>query len=455
MLVDEIAQRVNITPLNFNSNTLQITLIDNNAEKAYDIVKELAEFFIEFDRIKKGESINNTIDFLNSQMENFGSQYDESQDSMKKFRLESGFTDPTSQINARLAQIQEFEKAKLQTDLNLNSLNWLVNYLNSGNDLSNLSAVILSDQSSGVQLGIQRIIQLQTERNLKLLNVTPDHPNILLINAEIISLKSNLLSQIRLALEKQQIEEANLDQKIRENYDELFGLPDLESAYEEIKKDNDLKKQFYLSLVEQKNLYLISKAGIVSDYIVLEPPKLAKKPIAPNIMMVRIIGVVVGLLLGLFLILARYLLHSKVSSLQEVQGSCNANILGIIPSHKNVMDRSAVVAVENPKSSISESFRAIRANLEFLDAKKGSKIITTTSTIPGEGKTFIGINLAAIFSLLDKKVIILDFDLRKPRLAKIFDLDSQKGVSTILIGRSTIEECIFSTGINNLDFMPS
>jgi len=82
-------------------------------------------------------------------------------------------------------------------------------------------------------------------------------------------------------------------------------------------------------------------------------------------------------------------------------------------------------------------------------------VITTTSTIPGEGKTFVGINLAAIFSLLDKKVIILDFDLRKPRIGKIFNSDSQKGISTIIIGRSTIEESIQSTGVKNLDFISS
>ena len=171
--------------------------------------------------------------------------------------------------------------------------------------------------------------------------------------------------------------------------------------------------------------------------------------------MIRLTGIAVGFILALLLVVIRYMFHSKISTMNEVESSCNANILGLIPKYKSVLERSAVVVTENPKSQISEAFRSIRANLEFIDNSKGPKIVATTSTVPGEGKTFIGINLAAIFSLLDKKVIILDFDLRKPRIAKIFNVDGKKGLSSILIGRSSLDECILKTGIDNLDFIPS
>ena len=454
-VIDEIVAKLEVSPLNYNSNTLKITFEDTNPRKAYEIVNTLSQYFIEFDRIKKGESIQNTIAFINEQIENFGEQYFAAQDSLKKFRLETGLLNPSLQMEKNLEEIEEIEADLIKLEINQSSLNWLKEYLESDKDLAALLGIVLSDQALNFQGSVQKIVELQEERNLKLLNVTPDHPTILLINRELAELKLNLLSQIELANEKQQTERLALKENLQEAYALLYTLPDLEFDYAEIQRDNELKQAFYLGLVEKKNMYLISQAGIVSDYIVLQKAAFNDEPIAPNVLLIRMAGVAIGFLLGLALIIIRYVMHTKIATLNEVEGSCNANILGIVPKHKANLETSAVVVTENPKSLISEAFRSIRANMEFLEDKNGSKVITTTSTIPGEGKTFVGINLAAIFSLLDKKVIILDFDLRKPRIGKIFNSDSQKGISTIIIGRSTIQESIQSTGVNNLDFIPS
>ena len=449
--VAKISKRLVVSPLNKNSNTLNISFEDTHPLRAKEIVEAIASYFIKFDAIKKAESIDQTITFLEEQIIDFGNEYAFVQDSMKQFRIESGFIDPSIQITRDISKIEELESTLLNVEVSSNSLNWLAEYLKNDNELSNLTGLVLSEESANFQNSIGEISTLQSKRNQKLLNVTPDHPDILLINREIETVKSNLLSQVELAKSREREKKADIKTEIDLIYKELYLMPDKETEFLKVKRENDLRQQFYFDLVEKKNLYLISKAGILSDYIVLKPATFSNKSIAPNVSMIKMFGVVVGLFLGLILITIRFLLYRKITEIKEIEENTNSKFIGAIPTYKEVLDESRIITINNPKSVISESFRAVRSNLEFINAEDKPKVITTTSTVPGEGKTFIGVNLAAIFSLLDKKVVVLDFDLRKPRIANVFSIDSQKGISTILIGKSTIKECIYSSGIKNLD----
>ena len=200
---------------------------------------------------------------------------------------------------------------------------------------------------------------------------------------------------------------------------------------------------------------MIANAGVVSDYVILQNATTPNSPISPKVTMIRLAGILSGILLGLLLVIIRYLLHKTIISIQEVQYKSKAPLLGVIPSYEEKLVRSQIVVTKDPKSTISEAYRGIRSNLQFMNNSPGPKVIATTSTIPGEGKTFTGLNLAAIISLLDKKVVIVDCDLRKPRINKIFDCDNSVGVSTILSNQSGEDECIYSSGIKNIDIIPS
>jgi len=454
-IITDISKRLVVTPLDRSSKTINISLEDTNPLRAKKIVEDIVNYFIEYDAVKKAESIDQTIQFLDEQIVEFGTQFAFVQDSMKEFRIESGFIEPTSQIQKNILEIEKLKETLLNIELNASSFNWLLNYLRNNNDFSNLTGLILSDETHSFQSAINEISSLQSKRNQKLLNVTPDHPDILLINREIESVKNNLLSQIEMAQARIYEEKAEINKEIDAIYGNLFLLPDKETEFLKVKQENDLRQKFYFDLVEKKNLYLISKAGILSDYIILKPASFSSKSIAPNVNLIKMLGVAFGLFLGLVLIAIRFLLYRKITEIKEIEENTNSKFIGVIPKHAVELEESRVVTVNKPKSIISESFRAIRSNLEFINAEEGPKVITTTSTVPGEGKTFVGVNLAAIYSLLDKKVIILDFDLRKPRIQNVFNIDNQKGVSTIIIGKSTISECIYNSGIKNLDVITS
>ena len=125
----------------------------------------------------------------------------------------------------------------------------------------------------------------------------------------------------------------------------------------------------------------------------------------------------------------------------------------MVPLLKTKPEVSQLVVDKSPKSMVTESFRALRTNLQFINNEKSSKIIAISSTISGEGKTFLAINLAGIIAFTGKKVVIIDLDMRKPKIHIGFGVKNDKGMSEILVGKNVISECIKNSPLKNLDFI--
>jgi len=162
-----------------------------------------------------------------------------------------------------------------------------------------------------------------------------------------------------------------------------------------------------------------------------------------------------GVLVSLIIIVIKYLFHNNITSLHDISKQSNASIgiLGMVPKYKKEIPISQLLVDKSPKSLIAESFRTIRTNLQFVDNSPGSKTIAVTSTISGEGKTFVVINLAGIISFSNKKVIVLDLDMRKPKIHLGFGVDNIRGMSTLLIGKDKISDCIQHSNLSSLDFI--
>jgi capsular exopolysaccharide synthesis family protein len=161
----------------------------------------------------------------------------------------------------------------------------------------------------------------------------------------------------------------------------------------------------------------------------------------------------VGFIASFILIITRYLLYNEINALEEIGQYTDAALLGIVPKYKREIPVSQLLVDKNPKSVISESFRSIRTNLQFIANENESKLIAVTSTISGEGKTFNAINLAGVIAFSGKRVIILDLDMRKPKIHIGFNVENDRGISTLLIGKDTADNCITHSSLANLDFI--
>lgn len=453
VVIADLINKVSIEPLDFKTKSFKISYKDKSAAKARDIINKMINVFVDYDVEKKREGFDNIIAFLNNQITLSEQGNSAFEDSLSMLRAQFGYMDKNELQNLSI-EMSATNKTIRSLTQDIISIKAFKKILNS-KEISTIPLLTLQERDIDLVSIISKINSLKNERNLTLLDVTTDHPRVRLLDQQIqdftVELNNNLNNAIAIIDGKLK----QLTSESGEKLEKMYGLPQVESGFNRLNKIKESKDKFYFSLFDQRANYMIANAGVVSDYVILQNANLSSSPISPKVTMIRLAGILSGILLGLLLVIVRYLLHKTIISVQEVQYKSKAPLLGVIPSYEEKLVRSQIVVTKDPKSTISEAYRGIRSNLQFMNNSPGSKVIATTSTIPGEGKTFTGLNLAAIISLLDKKVIIVDCDLRKPRINKIFDCDNSVGVSTILSNQSTEDECIYSSGIKNIDIIPS
>ena len=230
-------------------------------------------------------------------------------------------------------------------------------------------------------------------------------------------------------------------------------MPKLEKSYLILKRKHEYNEQTSIYLQQKRYEASLAKAGTESDHKVIDPARLdSEKPIKPKKGLTYFLALFCGLISPIAYISIKEFFSDTISSKSDLQDCTNIPILGLIGHSEK--EKSLVVAIAS-KSIIAESFRTLRTNIQYLSAHKDNKIITVTSTIGGEGKTFTAINLAGIFASSGHKTILIGGDLRKPKLHKDFNINETKGLSSYLINKSSLEEIIEKTKIESLDVIGS
>lgn len=450
-----VMSRISVAPLDPATKTIQISYKDNNKSKVVDVVNALTDQFKQYDIERKTQSANQILAFLAFQIDTFSKQLSDFQDSLKQFRLENNYLDPQSEIANLVGKVNDLETQKTKLNLDTKMVDWFYDYVEKLKDLRMVSSGLGSDELGDYNTLIQKLRDLEDQRSNMLLKVTPEHPKVKLIDEQIGEVRNDLVNNINNILKRLDFQKENVSSQYSEYMSRILELPEKEADYMRLDRKYKSKENFYLNLLDKQAEYSIARAGIVSDYIILKRAELPKKATSPDKYLLWLIAISLALVLGVVIIVVRFLLHNTIISVEDISRRTKAAVLGMIPTVYSDIPVSSIVVTNNPKSIVSEALRAVRANLQFINTDPGPKTIGVTSTISGEGKTFFAINFGAILSFLNKKVIIIDLDMRRPRLSKIFNVPNDKGMSTILIGKNTIEDCLHSTELDNMTFITS
>ncbi|MDZ4844318.1 MAG: polysaccharide biosynthesis tyrosine autokinase [Chitinophagales bacterium] len=450
-----LSQRITVVPLDPSTKTISISYQDKNRSKASDLVNALSKEFVQYDIERQSESAQQILSFLESEIDSFSDDLREYSDSLKQFRLDKSFLDPEQEMQSLTSNLRGLEQQKLQYLLEIKLINWFSNYMSNLTDIESVSVGLLGTELGVVSQYVANIKGMERDKEELLMNVSPNHPGVKLIDENIIRTKNEMSMDLDNVLIQKNYRLESIDEQYYKYLGRLLVLPEEQAEYARLKSAYESMANYYQLLVDKQTDYKVAKAGMVSDYMVLSTAMPPQEPIGPKSSFLWTLAASAALLLGLILIVVRYMLHNTIISVETIQKNTKASMLGIVPTVFTDIPLSGIVVTQNPKSIITEAFRVIRNNLQFISNTPGPKTLAITSTISGEGKTFTSINLGAILSLLDKRVIILDVDMRRPRLSKIFNVDNTGGMSTILIGRDKVDECIRKTELKNFDFITS
>jgi capsular exopolysaccharide synthesis family protein len=241
-------------------------------------------------------------------------------------------------------------------------------------------------------------------------------------------------------------------QQINRTNAQAAALPVTERQLLGIERKFELNNELYTFLLETRAEQQMQKASNRADSEIIDPADARfSNLVKPIPMRINLLALTAGIGITYLIIFLNFIFNKKLSE-EDLRRITNLPVLGNIP-HNN--EKTTKVVLDHPKLFISEAYRQLRSRMQFFTKEVEKPVILVTSSIPGEGKTFTAINLSSAYSLLGKKTILIGFDLRKPKIAKDFNLMNEKGVSTWLIGQEELENMIQETNYENLHIITS
>lgn len=455
-ILSYINKSLTVEPLDFKAKTITISIKDHNRLKARDIVHAIDTLYIYYTQLEKNKANKQKIYFLNKQLGQTEEKLTELENYFENFTIDNKTTDLGKNLSRTILLLEQLDSQQFSIQQKIKVFNDAHNHIVKKDDFD-LNPAYISAFPNNMKQDLERLNTLNQEKEILLSSYNENTLAYQKKNHEINFLEDRLAAYIESSINQLNENLDGLKSKRTRLESEFVELPSKRTEYSKTERYYGLYEEFYLSLMKSKAEFELAQAGTVTDYKILSSASSSSLPISPNKMIYYGIGIVVGLFLSFLFLGVRYLLHNKITSQHELEKLSSAFVLGTIPYYtKEKKIDTRLIVNNNLKSEISEAFRSVRTNMEFLNGHARKPVIAITSTISGEGKTFVAANLGGIISLLSNKVILVDLDMRKPRFHEVFEgTDPSKGLSTILIKKHKIEECIHKTTLEHLDYIPA
>ncbi|MBW7868018.1 MAG: polysaccharide biosynthesis tyrosine autokinase [Brumimicrobium sp.] len=450
---------LSVEVIDYSAQTIEISYQGNNSILAYDIVTTLTDEFFNYDETVKKESNERILKFIDAQLDSLSKSLNESKNQIINYQRTEGVSDPTilsSALNEKIIELKEKERLIIDELRVLNKIDQKIQ----GNPESIEIYRLLPDligKSYSTTLGeqINELYTLAESREDLLYKVTTDNEVVKRVNKKIAIRKDNIREFISNLIKGENEQLKFVNSELSQIQGQFNYLPEKELELSKLINIKDLNEKYFSLFTEKQVMYSISNAGYTTNNKVLNPAINSSQSIFPKKAIVYGIALFFSFSISLSFLLLRYLTYNKINQLFDLQNLApfNTHILGIIPKIKLPEKYSRLVVENSSRTAVSEYFRLLRTNLTFIN--KDAKTIAITSTVSGEGKTFVALNIGGVYALTGKRVILIDLDMRKPKVHLGLDKSNTIGMSNILAKHCTIEEAIQNTGMNNFDFIPA
>lgn len=449
---------LSVSPTSKTTTIAQMVLTDEIPQRAVDYLRQLTVCYNRQANEDKNEIAVRTEEFINGRLEKINAELGSTEGSLEAYKKRNNMVE--LKMNAAQAvQNQDIFSQKLaEANTQVALLQSISQYMNDpANQYQTLpSNVGLTDQSA-TQL-INKYNDIVLTRNRLLRSASESSPTVTPLTAQL----DDLSASIRRAIAQAQKNMDTQRQSVAAQYSKYVGqtsaTPEQERILTQIGRQQDVKSGLYLMLLQKREENSISLAATADKGKLIDDPQYSGK-VSPRGSIIMLLALVLGFLIPGGILYIINFLKFRIEGHDDVEKLTKLPILAdIAVAGEGTKTKGDIVVHENKNNQMEEVFRSLRTNLQFI-MSKDQKVILFTSSLSGEGKTFTAANLAVSFALLDKKVVLVGLDIRKPRLAELFEIkDHHHGITNLLsMANPTaedVEKQILNSNVNdNLDIL--
>jgi capsular exopolysaccharide synthesis family protein len=448
-LIAKIKSGMRVENLEYTS-ILDIIVEDEIPERAKTFLDTLSSVYITYSLQSEFDINEKTAEYIDRQLSEVVLVLDTIETELENYKTRKAILDLSKESQEYFQKFVEYEGDLSKSELILQSIKNLEEYILNLEDENLLPpSLYMLENDLFLRGSVQNVYEMQIERYRFLNSKTPIHKSIEETSTTLESLKKDILTY--LINTKKAILQKQGDLRVQRDFyqSKIKQLPKSQRDLLAIERKQSVNQNLYVFLLEKKANTRIARAGILPQTKIIEKAR-PIGPVRPDKKKTMYMFILAGFMLACLIAFIRFIFFERIESVSELTSITNLTILGGIPNNPDILIDPLPVT-KNSKSYATESFRHLRTNLSYLSPEKNNKVILVSSIHPGEGKTYISSNLSSIIAKANKKVLLVDFDLHKPKVHKMFGLEKDNGVSSYLVGQQDISSIIKRDIVEGLD----
>ena len=454
----QYAARLSVEPSTKMSSIAVLSLKDPHPLRGMDFLNQLAVCYNQQANADKNEIAIRTEEFINGRLEKIDAELGSTENALQSYKERHAVTQLQVDATQSLQMSNQYETKLAEANAQIHLLDYLREYIDKPeNQYKTIpSNVGMTDAASTMLIAnYNKTVQ---DRNRLMKAASEQAPQVQTMTATLDDLQTSIRQALLQARRSADIQRQSIQNQYNKYQSRIGNTPEQERVLTQIGRQQEVKSGLYLLLLQKREENSISLAATANNGKLIDEPQFNGK-VSPKSSIILLAAIIIGLGIPFVIFYILQLLRFRIEGHDDVARLTPLPIVADIPVASDSVKSAAGIVVQADKNNqIDEIFRSLRTNVQFM-MKEGEQTILFTSSISGEGKTFIAANLAMSFSLLGKKVVLCGFDIRKPALGRLFGIkDRQKGVSTLLnkntITAEDVYQQIANSGVNeNLDLL--
>jgi len=430
LAVSELMNRMSVAVSNKQVTIIDLSLIYPVQKKGEEILSAIIGKYKASNLEDKNAVADSTYVFIKERLNIIASELGDVETKVQRFKKENSLADMSEQGKLLVQTTGQYTADLAKAETQISVLNELEDYLKDETKNKRVYPTALLPSDLVFSNLMNQYNALLSERDRALMSVTAETPFVQNLNKQIDEMRAGILANVQSSKSTFVITRDRLRSQVDKAQGQIQGVPQIEKDYLQLARNQQIKQELYIFLMQKAEETAISKMSNISIAKVIAKPKAGLYPVSPSKKVAVGLAIFLGLAVPLGIIVIKGLLDTTIGSKDDIVSMTDVPVIGEI-SHN--ITKNNLVVLQDSRSAVAEQFRALRSNLSFYLKNKGTNVILLTSSMSGEGKSFVAINLGSALALLGKKVLLMEIDLRKPGLSNKLGISNDIGFSNYII----------------------